>query len=242
MACVFPCSTSKGDGPAQSAAKLDTQVHVTLDYLLYLPADYEKKESWPLVLFLHGAGERGSDLQLIKLHGPPKLVEQGKQFPFVLVSPQCPKDRWWTWELRELTALLDDVIAKHKIDQSRVYVTGLSMGGFGTWALAAYTPKRFAAIVPICGGGEPFSARAIAAAGLPVWAFHGEKDPVVPLKRSEEMVEAVKRNKGDVRLTVYPDVLHDSWTATYDNPAVFAWLLEHRREKEADNSAANGAK
>lgn len=215
------------DTPAQVPAKLETQVPVSLEYLLYLPKDYDKQGAWPLVLFLHGAGERGDDLNLVKKHGPPKLIEAGKEYPFIVVSPQCPKDNSWTWQLRELTALVDDVTARHKVDKDRVYLTGLSMGGFGTWALAAYQPDRFAAIIPICGGGEMLMTRRLT--HTPVWAFHGAKDPVVPLRRSEEMVQALEKAKGNVKLTVYPDAMHDSWTATYDNPEVYEWLLAQRR-------------
>ena len=119
-----------------------------------LPAErLRQKDSWPLMLFLHGAGERGDDLELVKKHGPPKLIEAGKDFPFIVVSPQCPQGRWW--EPVELATLLDEIVEKQKVDKDRIYVTGLSMGGFGTWSLAAFQPGRFAAIVPICGGGEP---------------------------------------------------------------------------------------
>lgn len=223
---------ARAAAPAQQAAKLDVQVRVTLDYLLYLPEDYDKQASWPLLIFLHGAGERGDNLDLVKVHGPPKLIEQGKSLPFIVVSPQCPKDAWWTNMPRELTALVDTIVAKYKVDQDRVYLTGLSMGGFGTWMLAAYTPERFAAILPICGGGEALSTRRLTK--LPVWAFHGAKDPVVPLKRSEDMVEALKKLKGNVKFTVYPDALHDSWTETYANPEVFKWLLEQKRQPAAE--------
>ena len=149
-----------------------------MGYLLYLPKDYETKECWPVVLFLHGSGERGDDLELVKKHGPPKLISEGKQFPFIVLSPQCPKDA--TWEPLKLTALLDEVVRNQKVDEDQICVTGLSMGGFGTWELAAYSPKRFAAISPICGGGEPRWAKRFA--HLPTWAFHGAKDEGVPLK------------------------------------------------------------
>jgi predicted peptidase len=226
LICALRVGSAQGDEPKQKAARLDAQIRVTLDYLLYLPADYADKDSWPLMLFLHGAGERGDDLNVVKVHGPPKLIEAGKQFPFVVVSPQCPKDR--TWQAMELTALVDDIVAKYKIDQDRIYVTGLSMGGFGTWLLAAYTPNRFAAIIPICGGGEVISTRRLAR--LPVWAFHGAKDIVVPLRRSEELVDALKKTGGDAKLTVYPEAGHDSWTATYDNLEVYEWLLAQKRK------------
>ena len=218
-------------GGRQQAARLEVHVPLTMDYLLFLPQDYEKKDSWPLMLFLHGAGERGDDLELVKKHGPPKIVETKKDFPFILVSPQCKSRRWW--EPFELTALLDDVVAKYKVDEDRIYVTGLSMGGFGTWSLASHTPDRFAAIVPICGGGEPYWTRRFV--HLPVWVFHGAKDFAVPLERSEEMVEALKKHGGNVKLTVYPDAGHDSWTETYDNPELYEWLLQQKRgEREAE--------
>ncbi len=209
----------------QQAARLEVQIPLTMDYLLFLPEDYDKKDSWPLMLFLHGAGERGDDLELVKKHGPPKIVDTKKDFPFILVSPQCKSRRWW--EPFGLTALLDDVVAKYKVDENRIYVTGLSMGGFGTWSLASHTPDRFAAIVPICGGGEPYWTRRFA--HLPVWVFHGGKDPVVPLERSEEMVEALKKHGGNVKFTVYADAGHDSWTETYDNPELYEWLLQQKR-------------
>lgn len=207
------------------AQKLDRTVHVTMDYLLYLPKDYAEKESWPLMLFLHGAGERGNDLERVKVHGPPKLMAAGKEFPMIVVSPQCPSNHWWRPD--ELNALLDEIVEKYKVDQDRIYVTGLSMGGFGTWALAAYAPERFAALVPICGGGEAFATRRIS--HVPVWVFHGAKDSVVPLSASETMVEAMRKAKGNVKFTVYPDADHDSWTETYNNPDLYTWLLEQKR-------------
>jgi predicted peptidase len=219
------CGSEPTGQAAQKSASMDRAIKVQMEYLLYLPEDYEQKESCPLLLFLHGAGERGDDLQRVKIHGPPKLIEQGQQFPFIVVSPQCPEGQWW--QTVEVNALLDEIIEKYKVDEDRVYVTGLSMGGFGTWALAAYAPHRLAAVAPICGGSEPYRARVIP--HLPIWAFHGAKDSVVPVRRSEEMVEALKKYGNDAKLTVYPEAGHDSWTETYDNPKLYEWLLEHKR-------------
>jgi len=209
----------------QQSAKLDRAIKVQMGYLVYLPEDYEEKGSWPLLLFLHGSGERGTDLQLVKRHGPPKLIEEGKQFPFIVVSPQCPEGQWW--QSVELTALLDEIVEKYKVDEDRIYVTGLSMGGFGTWSLAAYAPHRLAAIAPICGGGESYWTKRFS--HLPVWVFHGAKDKGVPLRRSEEMVESLKKHGGNVKFTVYPEAGHDSWTETYDNPQLYDWLLGQER-------------
>jgi predicted peptidase len=219
-------NTTRADDSGQTSQRLNVKIKIQMDYLLALPHDYEKRDAWPLVLFLHGAGERGDDLELVKKHGPPKLIGEGKEFPFIVVSPQCPKDVWW--EPIELTALLDEVISKHNVDKDRICVTGLSMGGFGTWRLAAYTPERFAAIAPICGGGEPYWARRFP--NLPTWAFHGAKDTGVPLERSQEMVDALKEKGGQPKLTVYPEAGHDSWTETYNNPKFYEWLLAQRRD------------
>jgi predicted peptidase len=201
---------------------------VQMGYLLFLPkgckAGHAGEKRWPLMLFLHGAGERGDNLAMVRKHGPPKRVETDPNFPFLLVSPQCPRSAWWSPE--PLMPLLDHLVATYPVDTDRIYVTGLSMGGFGTWALAIRQPKRFAAIVPICGGGDPSKAAAIK--DVPTWVFHGGKDRVVPPNRSRQMVEAMKQaGAKDVKLTVYPDAGHDSWTKTYNNPELYTWLLKH---------------
>ncbi len=212
----------------QKPHSLKTDAGVTMNYLLYLPTGYEEKDSWPLILFLHGAGERGDDIELVKKHGPPKLVGEGKDLPFIIVSPQCPSNK--RWEATELSALLDKIVKEQHVDQERIYVTGLSMGGFGTWSLAFHSPERFAAIAPICGGGEPDWTKKFKK--LPAWVFHGAKDTAVPLERSEAMVSAMKSEGGDVQLTVYPEAGHDSWTETYNNPKLYEWLLSHQRAKD----------
>jgi predicted peptidase len=218
--------SARADPQTEHAFSGRVVLPVAADYLLYLPEGYEEGDAaWPLVLFLHGAGERGDSLALLKRHGPPKLIAQGEPLPFIVVSPQQAAGGWWNPYV--LDALLDEVIATHRVNEDRVYVTGLSMGGFGTWGLAALNPDRFAAAAPICGGGTP--RLACNAGRLPVWAFHGADDPVVPLESSEVMVDALAACGGDVRLTIYPGVGHDSWTRTYDDPRFFDWLLGHRR-------------
>lgn len=203
---------------------------VRLNYLLYLPKDYSNsKKDQPLILFLHGAGERGDDLELVKIHGIPKIVEKQKDFPFIAISPQCPEENWWPnpWLIESLSALLDEIISKYRVNENRIYLTGLSMGGFGTWHLAETYPDRFAAIAPICGGGMPWMAPRIK--DVPVWVFHGAKDEVVPIEKSKEMVEALKKCGGNVKFSIYPEAGHDSWTETYDNPKLYEWFLEHHR-------------
>lgn len=179
-----------------------------------------------MILFLHGAGERGSDLDWVKRYGVAKIVEEQPDFPFIVASPQCPRSQYWSVQL--LSDLLDEVIDTYGVDPDRVYLTGLSMGGYGTWYLAAAQPHRFAAIAPICGGGDPDEACKLKT--LPVWAFHGARDSVVPESESKEMVEALKACGGNVKYTVYPEAGHDSWTQTYNNPALYDWFLQHRRE------------
>jgi predicted peptidase len=201
-----------------------------LHYLLFLPAAYAvHPQRWPLMLFLQGAGERGDDLQLVKRHGVAKIVEEQPAFPLLVVSPQCPPTEAWAPE--PLLALLDDIEQHYDVDPERLYVTGLSMGGFGTWAVAIAAPDRFAAIAPICGGGDP--SRVGVLRHLPVWAFHGARDPIVPLQRTVEMVEALRQCGGNVRFTVYPEAGHDAWTATYANPELYAWFLTHTRPQRA---------
>lgn len=210
---------------------------VSAGYLLFLPKGYNAKanQRWPLMLFLHGAGERGSDVKKVTVHGPPKIVKNKPEFPFILVSPQCPEDETWSDEV--LLGLLDEVIKKHKVDTNRVYLTGLSMGGYGTWSLGLKHPERFAAIAPVCGGGETIKIllaspkNAAALKSLGVWAFHGAKDPVVKLEESERMVAVLKKaGVKEVELTVYPEAQHDSWTETYANEKLYDWFLKHERK------------
>ncbi|QDV33637.1 carboxylesterase family protein [Tautonia plasticadhaerens] len=223
-----PVSTAIQDSQSRQQEKSfekEITVTVSLDYLLYLPEDYEDSdEDFPLLLFLHGGGESGDDLQEVKAHGPPKRIEAGEEYPFIVVSPQSPGRGW---DPQALSALLDEVVATYRVDEDRVFLTGLSMGGFGTWALAAADPDRFAAIAPICGGGDPRAADRLK--DLPIWVFHGAKDEVVPLAASERMVDALEELGADVKFTVYPEAGHDSWTETYDDPGLYEWMLGHSR-------------
>ena len=197
------------------------------NYLIYLPEGYESdSKQWPLVLFLHGAGERGSDIELVKRNGPPKLVEEGQKFPFILVSPQCPERAIWDNKL--LIALLDEVESKYNVDKCRVYLTGLSMGGHATWSLAIQSPERFAAIIPVCGRGYPQDVYVLK--DVPVWVFHGQKDDIVSIIDGQKMVNALENAGGFVKFTIYPEAGHDAWTETYNNPEVYIWLLSHSLE------------
>lgn len=202
-------------------------VEVT-DYLMYLPEGYnaDTTAQWPLMLFLHGAGEVGTDLQNVAKHGPAKLINEGKKFPFIVISPQTET---YGWKPEKLYGLLQDVMKNYRVDKDRVYLTGLSMGGFGTWETAEAYPDMFAAIIPICGGGDPEKAYKLQ--HVPVWCFSKEIDPTVNISHSQKMIDALKPYNQDVTFTIYPGEGHDSWTETYANNEIYKWLLSKKRFK-----------
>jgi predicted peptidase len=220
---------------------------VTIRYMLFAPKDYKADgKKWPLMLFLHGLGEcSNDDLSRVKIHGPAHFVDSRPDFPFVVVTPQLPPPPGYkegaaytseqiialahdAWKPEPLAKLVDHLAGKLNIDPDRVYVTGLSMGGYGTYRLVAAHPERFAAAVAICGGGEPEMAKSLAR--IPIWVFHGAKDATVPLAIGQKMVDQIKQVGGDVKFTVYPDVGHDSWKRAYANQKVYDWLLAHKRK------------
>jgi predicted peptidase len=222
------------EGKLRRKKKLDAQLEREtgsngLRYLLYLPTGYDRDsgKKWPLILYLHGIGERGSRLSLLKKHGIPKVVENDGNLPFITISPQCPDDTFWFDHYDKMKALIEEVVRTYDVDVNRIYLTGNSMGGYGTWALAMKYPDRFAAIAPICGGGIPEQVCVLK--DVPVWAFHGEKDDLVKLSEGQKMVDALKACGGNVRFTVYEGVGHDSWTMTYENPELYEWFLKQTR-------------
>lgn len=239
LLCATMKTQSQTTNATLPAARLKWKITRSAEtqYLLYLPKDYNPKsrQRWPLMLFLHGAGERGTNVQRVAIHGPLKLVKQGKDFPFIIVAPLCPEGE--LWENEPLLKLLEHVEKKFAVDTNRVYLTGLSMGGYGTWRLGLAHPEKFAAIVPICGGGQlidvllaGYGKKVNPLKTFPIWAFHGAKDPAVPLEESERMIKAIKKSgETEATLTIYPDAGHDSWTATYNNPELYEWLLKHER-------------
>lgn len=218
--------------PGQTAKTLPPSIAEKTDNLhekfwLYLPKRHmTSEEPLPLIIYLHGSSRRGRNLEDVKGNGLPPLLDQNDDFEFVVASPQAlSKYRWQEcWQPDDLILLLDHLLATYHIDPNRVYLTGLSMGGYGTWACISRHSERFAAAVPICGGGDPALAQSIG--DLPVHAFHGDADYVVPAQRSIEMVEAVNEAGGNAKLTLYPDVGHDSYTRTYANPELYRWLLQ----------------
>ncbi len=237
--CPAQPQTNSHLPPVQQAKHFEFQKTQTgeVNYLLFLPKDSDAKAAkrWPLIFFLHGAGERGTNIWKVATHGPPKKVAADPDFPFIVVSPQCPEGQVWSNDV--LLVLLDEITRKYPVDMGRVYLTGLSMGGYGTWSLGLAHPEKFAAIVPICGGGELIGVmlsnheKTQALKTLGVWAFHGGKDPVVPVAESQRMVDALKRaGVADVKFTVYPEAGHDAWAETYANPELYEWLLKHERK------------
>ena len=215
-----------------SAQNVQKSMHAVLqsqiNYLLFVPKNYtENGTPVPLIIFLHGSGERGSDLNRVKAWGPPAIVEKNPDFPFMVVSPQVPEGDWWHADL--LKAMLDDVLTKYNVDRHRVYLTGLSMGGYGAWDFAINYPDYFAAVAPICGGGIPLRAGRLK--DIPTWVFHGKKDETVPEQYSAVMVEALRAAGGDVRYTVLPEGGHvDAWVYAYDQAGLFDWFLQQRRK------------
>lgn len=197
-------------------------------YVVYVPHDYTPDKAWPLILFLHGAGERGDDGLFQTEVGIGKAIRMHPDwFPCVVVMPQCPKDVWWHEVQGHIDAVLAAALKDYHVDPLRVYMTGLSMGGFGTWIYGASHTDVFAALMPICGGGNPADADKLAT--RPIWAFHGAADETVPPKKSREMVEAVRKAKGDVQYTEFPGVNHNSWDSAYGDAKTIAWLLKQHK-------------
>ena len=208
---------------------------IALRYLLWMPPAASKPSAgWPLLFFLHGSGERGRNLAKLKTYGPARYAAAGRQFPFVLVAPQVREGL--AWDSDALEALRIDLVTRLPIDPDRVLMTGLSMGGYGTWNYAVDYPDRLAAIAPVCGAGD--SDRAERIKHLPVWAFHGARDDVVPIADDQAMVDALKAAGGTVRFTVYPHVGHDAWEPAYADPALYAWLMAQRRSNSPHSSSA----
>jgi predicted peptidase len=224
----------------------------TYNYQVYVPPGWSKKQKWPVILFLHGAGERGSDGLIQTEVGIGTAIRRhAARVPAVVVFPQCLKDRWWTEPDMQTQALkaLDQSIKEFNGDPARIYLTGISMGGYGTWAIAANNPQRFAALAPVCGGvrppprvaipagtpganqtADPYQATAQKVGRTPVWVFHGGADTVVPVSESRKMVDALKAASGNVRYSEYEGVGHNSWDKAYGEAEFFSWLLSNERK------------
>jgi predicted peptidase len=224
----------------------------TLPYRILYPKDYNRSQKYPLILFLHGAGERGTDNELQLVHGSKLFLDSAnrKNYPAIVVFPQCPKDSYWSSVLIDRTSspltltfdysfpptpalssaiqLTKKIIREETVDNNRVYVIGLSMGGMGTFEAVYREPKLFAAAMPICGGGDTkrYDKRL---KNFPFWVFHGDADAVVDVKLSRDMVNRLKQIKADVKYTEYPKVNHNSWDYAFAEPDFLSWLFEQRR-------------
>lgn len=221
LAAALPALAKSGVG------KMTATVRSRIHYLAFLPKSYKAKgDGVPLIVFLHGSGERGTDIEKVKAWGPPAIVEKNPDFPFMVVSPQLADGE--AWHALALKGMLDEVLAKYNVDKRRVYLTGLSLGGYGAWDLASRYPNYFAAVAPICGGGITRSVGSMAA--IPTWVFHGKKDTAVPEEESARMVEALKAAGGNVKYTMLPEAGHiDAWVHAYGEAGLFEWFLEQRK-------------
>jgi predicted peptidase len=231
------CSCAATDawhlGPGQAPQQFTRELRIPVSgrLQLYLPRGFEARAGvrWPLVVFLHGSGEAGEDVSRVLANGPPRLAAGGAEFPFILASPQTPYGETRGFDPWMLDALLDELESRLPVDPDRVYVTGLSLGGMWSYGYASHRPDRVAAIVPVSGLWDAGDACRLK--GVPVWAFHGGRDDVVPLARDREMVDAVNACGGRARLTVYEDAGHDAWSRAYADPELWRWLLAQRRQK-----------
>ena len=223
--------------------RFEEKKHKEIEYLVRFPNDYEEGKRYPVLIQIHGAGGRGFSYEEAKGHAFFTITEKMEDFPFVVAAPICPKaDGTWFDYFQSLKSLIVEVIESDYADAERIYLMGGSMGGYTTWEISMSMPERFAAIVPICGGGLYWNAGRLA--NVPAWAFHGALDKTVLPEESEKMVNAINKKGGNAKLTIYPENAHDAWSDTFSNPEVYKWLLSHRNEnaKELVNEYRNNVK
>ncbi len=210
-------------------AEQTTTLVEKIQYYLYFPERYEtdKQSKFPLLLFLHGGGESGMQLGALKTNGPPKLIAEGKQFPFLILAPQHPEKKKW-WNTRSVKQLLDSVIARYRVDEKRIYLTGLSRGGAAAWEMAVQYPDYFAALAVVCGM-TPVPYASWIDKDLPIWIFHGTEDTSIPFTESENMVRELKKLGHDVKFTVYEGVGHNAWEKAYNTESLYQWFVNQKR-------------
>ncbi len=212
--------------------KWEVEGRQPFQYVKYLPKDFDETKKYPLVFFLHGAGERGDDLDVAMRHGYMKYVrEEGKEYPFIFIGPQCPDGKYWGCYTESLIAFLDDIIESLPIDKDRVYVTGLSMGGTGTWMLAMACPEKIAAIAPISGTGIYWHVDDMV--NIPIYMYHGDCDTIVPISESVSMLTSVHERGGNnnAKLKICYGVGHNACDYAYTDDELLNWLLEQNRSK-----------
>jgi len=212
---------------------LEGQQEITLNeslqYYLYLPEGYASSspKSFGILLFLHGGGESGAALEEVKKNGPPKLLVEGKQFPFLVLAPQNPYAKKW-WNVHAVNQLLDSIVETYEVDPNRIYLTGLSRGGSAAWDMAVQYPEKFAALAVVCGMAPQPYAHWLDK-GMPIWVFHGDQDPVIPVSESDTMVDKLRSMGFDVRYTRYQGVGHNSWEAAYTTDELYEWMHSQKR-------------
>jgi len=202
-----------------------------MHYLGYMPQGYEDGNNWPLILYLHGSSEKGNEIQMVETQGIAKELKQGRNLPFLVLIPQCPKTHRWSEPpvMKFLSILLEHWIRTRAVDKTRIYLTGMSMGGYGTWYMATQYPRKFAAIAPFCGGGDHLQVNKIK--HLPVWAFHNKDDPVTEFQdASEAMVKSLNDIGGNVKATFKDSPDHDCWSTVYAGSELYDWFAEHTND------------
>ena len=208
--------------------KWNSEVFYNFEYVTYLPKDYDENKKYPLVFFLHGAGERGIDLDVACRHGFMKHVrEENKDYPFIFVAPQCPHNKYWGCYTESLLAFLDYICDTLPVDLNRVYLTGFSMGGTGTFMLAMAAPERFAAIAPVCGSGIYWYGEVLV--DIPVYMYHGDCDDIVPIQESISMLNSINKRGGNAQLKICYGLGHNAWDIAYDGDELTDWLLSHKK-------------
>ncbi|MBT8209885.1 MAG: prolyl oligopeptidase family serine peptidase [Eudoraea sp.] len=213
-------------------AEEETLTRERLQYYLYYPEEYKenKDTDYGLLLFLHGGGESGDSLGAIKKNGPPKLITEGKQFPFLILAPQNPYKRKW-WNVRAVMQLLDTIVKNNRVDPDRLYLTGLSRGGSAAWEIAVQYPDTFAAMAVVCGmTPDPYASWINRR--MPIWVFHGTEDKSIPFSESETMVNKLKEMGYPVKFTVYEGVGHNSWEQAYTTEELYSWLASQRKGQQ----------
>ena len=211
--------------------KWESDRYFNFGYVTNFPKDYEEGKKYPLVFFLHGAGQRGDDLDFSCRHGFMKHVrEKDADYPFLFVAPQCPKGKYWGCYTESLLAFLDFICETLPVDRERVYLTGLSMGGTGAWMLAMAAPERFAALAPICGSGICWYGEVLTK--IPIMVYHGDCDDIIPIQNSIEMVKAVNKRGGNAQIKILCGVGHNAWDVAYEGDELYTWLLSHTLYRE----------
>ena len=209
--------------------KQGVQLSGQLQYYLYYPDAYfsNEKQDFGLLLFLHGGGESGQELNELKKNGPPKMMAEGYPFPFLVLAPQNPYEKQW-WDVRAVNALLDSIVDNNGVDKNRIYLTGLSRGGSAAWEMAVQYPHKFAALAVVCGMAPSPYAHWLNK-DMPIWVFHGVEDEVIPVSESDIMVKRLREMNFNVQYTRYEGVGHNSWSRAYANDELYQWMNKQKK-------------